>query len=108
MLFHCFGAGHVFDPEVVEDDVGDLDHFHCVDSFEDCVEKGDLLDYEVDFVDVYSVADIIWVFDEEEDAGAEELLGGGCEDEGERQKGGASCCKGCDEASVLECNYRCC
>lgn len=44
LFFHGFGAGDVFDPEVVEDDVGHLDHFHCVDAFEDCEEERDLLD----------------------------------------------------------------
>lgn len=83
-----------------------MDHFHAVDAFEDCVEEGDLLDDE-EFLglradDVDAVADVVGMFDEEEDAGAEELLGCYCEDEGEGEEGCAGCCEGCDEVCVLE------
>jgi hypothetical protein len=86
LLFHGLGAGDVFDPQVVEDYVGHLYHFHGIDAFEDCEEEGDLFDDEV-FLgwadDVDAIADVVGMLDEEEDAGAEELLGCGCEDEGE-------------------------
>ena len=63
-----------------------MNHFHAVDSFEDCEEEGDLL-HDEEFLDwaddVDAVADVVGVLDEEEDAGAEEFLRCGCEDEGE-------------------------
>ena len=86
----------------------DLDEFEVCDALEACVEEGDLLYYEavttVWTVDVYSVADVVGVLDEEEDAGAEEFLGCDREDKGEGQE---SCgCGGEDgvEASVEEAN----
>lgn len=83
MLFHGLGSGHILDPEVVEDDVRNLDHFHGVDAFEDCIEKGDLFDDEVNLVNIHAVTDIIGMFDKEEDARAKEFLGCGGEDERE-------------------------
>lgn len=81
LFFHGLGAGDVFDPEVVEDDVGDLHHFHGVDSFEDRIEQRDLLNYQVDLVDVYSVTDIVGMLDKQKDTRTEKLLGGSCKDE---------------------------
>lgn len=86
LLFHGFGTSDVFDPESVEDDVGDLDHFHAINAFEYCEEEGDLFDDEELFFgtdDVDSVTHVVGVLDKEEDTGAEEFLGGHCEDEGE-------------------------
>jgi len=86
LLLHGFRARNVFDPEGVEDDVWDLDYFHVVDSFEDCEEEGDLLDDQVFSFwsdNIHSVADIVGVLDEEENAGAEEFLGCNGKDEGE-------------------------
>jgi hypothetical protein len=82
-----------------------LDHFHAVNALEDCEEEGDLLDDEELFFradDVDAVPDVVWVLDEEEDAGAEEFLGGDGEDEGEGEEGCAGCCEGGDEVGVLE------
>jgi hypothetical protein len=107
LLFHCFASGDVLDPESVEDDVWDLNHFHCVDAFEYCEEEGDLLYDEVFLCGAYNVdavADVVGVFDEEEDAGAEEFLGCYCEDEGEGKEGCACCYEGGDEVGVLECD----
>ena len=63
-----------------------MHHFHGIDTLEDCEEEGDLFHDEI-FLhgadDVDAVADVVGVFYEEEDAGTEELLGGGREDEGE-------------------------
>jgi hypothetical protein len=50
-----------------------LNHFHGIDAFEYCEEEGDLLYDEVFLCgadDVDAVAYVVWVFDEEEDAGA--------------------------------------
>ena len=84
MLFHGFRTSDVFNPEVVQHNVRDLDHFHVVDSLKDRVEKGDLLDYKVFLSwanDIYSVADVVRVLDKKEDAGAKEFLGRGGEHE---------------------------
>jgi hypothetical protein len=109
LFFHSFAASDVLDPEGVEDDVGYLNHFHIVDSFEDCEEEGDLL-HDKQFVprrtdDVDAITDIVGVFDEEEDTGAEEFLGGYGKDKGEREESGSGGCKGCDEVGVLEGNF---
>jgi hypothetical protein len=63
-----------------------LNHFHAVDAFEDREEERDLLHDEVFLAradDVNAIAYVVWMLDKEEDAGAEELLGCGCENEGE-------------------------
>ena len=63
-----------------------MDHFHVVNAFEDREEERDLLYDEVFLAgpnDINAVTYIIGVLNEEEDAGAEELLSCGCEDEGE-------------------------
>lgn len=86
LLFHRLTPCDILNPQVVEYDVRYLHHLHIVDAFEDSEEEGDLLDDQelLDGPDdVYAVADIIRVFDEEEDARTEEFLGCGCEDEGE-------------------------
>ena len=81
LLFHGLGAGDIFNPKIVQDDIGYLDHFHGVDSFEDCVKQGDLFNYQVDLVDVYSVTNVIGMLDEQEYTRTEKLLGGSCKDE---------------------------
>jgi hypothetical protein len=85
-----------------------LNHFHGIDAFEYCEEEGDLLHDEVFLCgshDIDAVAYVVWVFDEEEDAGAEEFLSCYCEDEGEGEEGCACCCEGGDEVGVLECDW---
>ncbi len=56
--------------------------------------------------DVDAVADVVGVFDEEEDAGAEELLGCDCEDEGEGEEACTSSREGGDEVGILEGNCK--
>lgn len=63
LFFHCFGAGDVFDPAGVEDDVGHLGDFVVVDVFEDGEEEGDAVDEEAGGVDVDAVADVVGVLD---------------------------------------------
>jgi hypothetical protein len=56
-----------------------LDEFKVGDALEAGVEKGNLLYFEtidpVRSVDVYTIADVVWVLDKEEDARAEKCLG---------------------------------
>ena len=60
------------------------------------------LSFRADNVD--AVANVVWVFDKEEDARAEEFLGGDGEDEGEGEEGCAGCGEGGDEVGILEGN----
>ena len=77
LLVHGVGAGEVVDPEGVEDGVGDLrDAVVCYAS-EDGEEEGDALDHERPVVDVYTITDVERMFDEEENARAQNLLRGG-------------------------------
>ncbi|KZL83850.1 hypothetical protein CI238_10313, partial [Colletotrichum incanum] len=92
-LLHRLTASDVFNPEVVESDVGDLHHLHLVDAGEDGVQERNLVHNELQLLgtnDIDSVTDVIGMLDKKEDAGTEEFLGSNGEDEGERQESGSS------------------
>jgi hypothetical protein len=55
--------------------------------------------------DIDTVTDVVGVFDEEEDARAEEFLGCYSENEGEGEESCSCCCEGGDEVGVLECDW---
>lgn len=85
-----------------------MDELEVGNALEACEEEGYLLHYEtvaaVWTMDVYSVADVVGMLDEEKDTGAEEFLSCHRKDEREGQE---SCgCGGEDgvEASVEEAN----
>ena len=67
LFFHRPAARHVLDPKAVSDVVRDLNGLVAVDAPEDGVHEGDPLDDELDAVDVDAVADVVGVFDEDED-----------------------------------------
>jgi len=77
-------AADVFDPDGVEDYIGNLYTAAILNAFEDGEEQGDVLDSELVGCDVDAVADIVWVLDEEEDAGTENFLACRCKDERKR------------------------
>lgn len=103
--FHSPRSGNVFDPEVVEDDVRDLDHLYTIDAFEDREEQRNLL-YHQEFLlranDIYSIANIKWVLDEEENTGGEEFLGCSSEDKRQGEQSCSSSSKCCYKVGVLE------
>jgi hypothetical protein len=72
-----------------------LDDFKVSNSFEAGVEERYLLDFEtidpVGSVDIYAVANVVWVLDKKEDARGEKFLCSYREDEGEGEKGCRSC-----------------
>jgi hypothetical protein len=87
LLFHSPRSVNIFNPEVIEDDVRDLNHLHTIDAFEDREEQRNLPHHQEFLLrtnDIYSIANIKWVFDEEENIGGEEFLG--CSSENKRQE----------------------
>ncbi len=72
-----------------------LDEFKVSNPFEAGVEERYSLDFEtidpVGSVDIYAVANVVWVLDKEEDARAEKFLCSYGEDEGEGEEGCGSC-----------------
>lgn len=73
LLFHRSAAGYVLDPEAVSDVMRDLNGLVAVDAPEHGVHKGDPLDDELHTVDVDAIADIVGVFDEDEDYACQKL-----------------------------------
>jgi hypothetical protein len=83
------------DEEVYEGGETYLDKFKVSDPFEAGVEERYLLDLKtidpVWSVDIYAVANVVWVLDKKEDARAEKFLCGYGEYEGKGEKGCRSC-----------------
>ena len=83
------------DEEVYEGGETYLDEFKVSNPFEAGVEERYPLDFEtiypVGSVDIYAVANVVWVLDKKEDARAEKFLCGYGEYEGKGEKGCRSC-----------------
>jgi hypothetical protein len=101
-LVHGLAAADVVDPVVVELNVGNLGNLLGIAPGEDGVQQGDALDNQLDVVNVDTVADIIGMLDEKEDAGTKELLAGDGEDEGQREQRGTSRGNNLDSAASEE------
>jgi hypothetical protein len=82
LLPHGLASGNVFNPQSVQDNVGNLDGFSVGNSLEYGVKKRDVLDGEHLGGNIYAITDIVRVFSEQEDAGTKNLLSSGSEDEG--------------------------
>jgi hypothetical protein len=101
---HGLATGDIFDPDVVELNVGHLNCLHGVESVENRVEEGDLVDNHPGAGDVDTITDIVGVLDEKEDTRTEKLLGSNREDERQRKQGSSGSGKSGDEATLEESN----
>jgi hypothetical protein len=104
-FLHCLAPGHILDPKIIQDDVGYLNDLHFVNAGEDGVEKRDFVDGKLGAGDVDAVADVVGMLDEEEDAGAKELLRGHSKDERQREESSSGGGESGDEAALEEGNY---
>jgi hypothetical protein len=103
-LMHSLATGDIFDPDVVELNVGDLNSLHGVEAVENRVQEGDLVDNHLGTSNVDAVTNIVRVLDEQEDTRTEEFLGSNREDEGQRKKGSSRSGESGDEAALEEGN----
>jgi hypothetical protein len=89
LLPHGLASRNVFNPQGVQNNIGNLDRLSVGDALEHGVEKCNVLHGEHLGGDVDTVTDVVRVFGKEENAGTENLLRGGSEDEGQRQESGS-------------------
>jgi len=82
-LSHGFASRDILDPLAVVDDIGDLGGGTTIHLTKDGVHERNMLDHQLDVIDVNTIANIVWVFDEDEHARAEEFLYSACDSKGQ-------------------------
>lgn len=105
-LSHCLASRGILDTLAVVDNVRDLNTRSATYLTKDCVQERDMFDNQRDVVDVNLIANIVWMFDEDEDTRTEEFLDGSCD--GKRERGNAApqgrCTRG--EGCIKKCGYK--
>ena len=83
VFFQLLAPGQVFYPVGIQQTMWQLHESAVVHSGEPSRHQRDAVDEELDFVDLDAVADVVGVFDEEEDAGCQEISHGARKSEAE-------------------------
>lgn len=104
-LSHSLASRGILDPLAVVDIVRDLNTSSAVHLTKGCIQERDMLDNQRHVVDVNLIANIVWVFDEDEDTRAEEFLDSPCDSKRQRSNATPQRCRTRGEGCIEKCDW---